>query len=42
MAMNINLLLQDKIRTLQAETEQKTRKKARRYAILDNDTLLSV
>ncbi|KKA21382.1 hypothetical protein T310_4599, partial [Rasamsonia emersonii CBS 393.64] len=30
------------IRTLRAETERKTRKKARRRAILGNDTLLSV
>jgi len=42
MAMNMNLLLQDEIRTLRAETERKTRKKARRHAILGNDTLLSV
>jgi len=38
----MNLLLWDKIRILQAETEQKTRKKARRCAILDNNILLSV
>ncbi|KKA22268.1 hypothetical protein T310_3703 [Rasamsonia emersonii CBS 393.64] len=42
MAMNMNLLLRDEIRTLRAETERKTRKKARRRAILGNDTLLSV
>jgi len=40
--MNINLLLQDEIRTLQAETEQKTKKKTRRHAIIDNNTLLSI
>ena len=42
MAMHTNCLLQQEIRTLRAENERKTKKKARRRAILGNDTLLSV
>lgn len=42
MAMNINLLLQQEIKVLRAENEQKIRKKARRRANLGDDILLSV
>ena len=42
MAMNTNLLLQQEIKVLQSENEQKTKKKARRRAALGNDTILSV
>jgi hypothetical protein len=42
MAMNMNLLLQQEIKGLWAENERKTKKKARRHAILSNDLLLSI
>jgi len=42
MAMNVNLLLQQEIKVLQAENKQKMKKKARRYAILDDDLVLFV
>ena len=42
MAMQTNLLLQQEIKTLRAENERKYKKKARRRALLGNDTLLSV
>jgi hypothetical protein len=42
MAMNMNLLLRDEIKTLRAENERKIKKKARRRAAIGNDTLLSV
>lgn len=42
MAMHTNLLLQQEIKTLRAENERKYRKKARRRALIGNDTLLSV
>jgi hypothetical protein len=41
-AINANLLLQQEIRVLWAENEQKRKKKARRRANLDGDTILSV
>jgi hypothetical protein len=40
--MNTNLLLQQEIKALRAENERKVREKARRRAILGNDTLLFV
>jgi hypothetical protein len=42
MAMNINLLLQEEIKVLHAENEQKVKKRVRRRAIVGNDVLLSV
>ena len=42
MAMNTNLLLHQEIKVLQAENEWKTKKKARRHAVLGNDIILSV
>ena len=42
MAMNVNLLLQQEIKVLQAENKQKMKKKIRKCAILDNDLVLFV
>jgi len=40
--MNVNLLLQQEIKVLQAENKQKMKKKIRKCAILDNDLVLFV
>ena len=40
--MHTNLLLQQKIKAVQAENEQKYKKKARKRAIIGNDSLLIV
>jgi hypothetical protein len=42
MAMNINLLLQEEIKVLHAENEQKVKKRVRRRALVGNDVLLSI
>jgi hypothetical protein len=42
MAMNMNLLLQQEIRVLQAENERKMKKKARKHASLGNNLFISV
>jgi uncharacterized small protein (DUF1192 family) len=42
MAMNMNLLLQEEIKVLHAENEQKAKKRVRRRALVGNDVLLSV
>lgn len=42
MAMEMNLLLQQEIRTLRAENERKSRKNARKHAILGNDLFMNV
>ena len=42
MAINVNLLLQQEIKVLQAENKQKMKKKIRKCAILDNDLVLFV
>jgi DDE superfamily endonuclease/Tc5 transposase-like DNA-binding protein/Psq-like protein len=42
MAMNVNNLLQEEIRSLRAENERKVRKKARKHANIGNDTILNV
>ena len=41
-SMNLNLLLQQEIKTLRAENEQKTRKKARKRTTLGSDTILFI
>ena len=40
--MNLNLLLQQEIKTLRAENKRKTRKKVRKHTILGSDTILSI
>lgn len=42
MAMNINLLLHQEIKSLRTQNEQKIKKKARRNANLGTDIILSV
>ena len=42
MVMNINLLLQEEIKVLRAENEQKVKKRVRRCAIVGNDVFLFV
>lgn len=40
--MSMNVLFHEQKKTLEAENERKTRKKARKHASLGNDLLLSV
>ena len=40
--MNMNLLLQQEIKVMRAENEQKIKKKARRHTILGNNLFLSI
>lgn len=42
MVINMNLLLQEEIKVLRAENEQKVKKRVRRRAIVGNDIFLSV
>ena len=42
MAMHTNLLLQQEIKAVRAENERKYKKKARKRAIIGNDSLLMV
>jgi hypothetical protein len=42
MAINTNLLLRQETKALRAENERKVKKKARRRALLEEDTFLSM
>jgi hypothetical protein len=42
MVININILLQQEIRVLQAENKQKIKKKARKHASLGNNLFISM